>query len=59
MSKYIFNKKQDPDNRFDNTNVTIESNSESLPDLLEDFRRFLLACGFTIDGEIDIVKDDE
>lgn len=59
MSKYIFTKKKDIDNKFDTTNVTIECDAETLEDLFSAFEEFLLGCGFKFNGTIDIVNDDE
>lgn len=57
----IFRKVKDKTNQFDNTDVTIESDSVTLTDLLDDFKSFLLACGYVIRPEEDIVilNDEE
>jgi len=39
--------------------ITYESNRDYLGDILEDFRDFLKGCGFQIDGNIDIVDEEE
>lgn len=39
--------------------ITYESKRECLPDILDDFRDFLKGCGFYVDGDIDIVKQEE
>lgn len=59
MGHYKFIKTKDVENRFDNTNVSIESESISLPELLEDFADFLRGCGFQIDGHLDVIEDEE
>lgn len=48
---YVFKKTKDPDNRFDNTDVTVEldHNEQSLQDLIEAFEGFLRGCGFKVD----------
>lgn len=56
--RYIFIKNQDRENSFDHTNVQIESDSITLPDLLEDFEEFLRGAGFHFDGHLDIVNDE-
>lgn len=30
----------------------------SLDEMLDAYRSFLLACGYSVDGELDVVKDD-
>lgn len=62
-STYIFKKLKDPENQFDNTDVTIKVNTETLGDLLEAFKEYLLACGYQVSGDITIEEstsaDDE
>jgi len=58
MSKYIFKKVPNPDNRFDTDEIKFTVNAESLPELLESFSFFLKACGFTLAGELDIVDTE-
>lgn len=55
-----FKKERDKTNNFDTTNVIIESTAVSLPDILSDFKEFLMACGYQIspDEEIVIYKED-
>ena len=45
----IFKKTQDAANKFDTTTVTVESEATTLPEILEDFKGFLMARGFPID----------
>lgn len=57
MSKYIFIKEKNKDNKFDNTNVIIEVETESLNDLVDAFEEYLLACGFKFPGStLDLVE---
>lgn len=53
---YILKKIKDPNNKFDISDVEFIVDTESLPDLLEQFECFLKAIGFTINGELDIVE---
>lgn len=59
---YIFKKTIDTNNKFDNTEVTVEMphNEVTLPEILEVFEDFLKGCGFTLMGPLEIeenVKD--
>ncbi len=54
MSKYTFIQEDD----F-NTKVTYETETVSLPDLLESFNYFLKGCSFHFNGYVDLVEDDE
>jgi hypothetical protein len=56
--QYKFIKTKDPENKYDTSNVTVESNAEALPELLEDIEDFLRGCGFCFKGNLDIVKDE-
>ena len=58
---YKFIKTADPDNRFDNTNVTVEvvDSASSVSDMLEAFAEFLRGCGYHIDGVLEIYKEEE
>jgi hypothetical protein len=59
----IFRKERDKTNQFDTTNVVVESTAITLPDILEDFKEFLMACGYSIKPSEDLViydtKEDE
>jgi hypothetical protein len=44
--QYKFSKTKDPENKYDTSNVVVESNGVTLSELLEDFGGFLKACGF-------------
>jgi hypothetical protein len=39
--------------------VTVEFEHDTLPDVLEEVEKFLLACGYKFDGRLQIVEDDE
>jgi hypothetical protein len=57
---YRFIKYRDNSNEYDFTNVLISVDKDASRDeLLEAFKSFLVACGFAIDGEIDVVKNEE
>jgi hypothetical protein len=51
-SQYVFKKNRDLNNSFDTTTVTIESEATTVTEILSDFRDFLLACGFSINGDL-------
>lgn len=55
--KFRFIKEKDKDNSYDNTNVIVESQSDCLPEILEDFADFLRGCGFHFDGSIQVVNE--
>jgi len=64
----IFKKTRDKDNHFDVSEVTMEVDSVSLPDILEEFKGFLVAAGFSLchtdrieivkEGDYDVEKED-
>lgn len=56
-----FKKSRDLDNEFDQTDIVMETYSETLPDLLEDYKNFLMACGFPInfDDTIEINRNED
>jgi hypothetical protein len=58
---YIFIKTRDTKNQHDNTNITIEipDNDVTLETVLEALEEYLKACGFILNGTLDIVSDDE
>lgn len=45
---YIFKSTKDPDNEYHITDITFEIETESKDELIEEFGRFLLACGFQL-----------
>ena len=56
---YKFIKTKDPDNEFDRSHINhIILYDATLPELLEDFLRFLKACGFHFDinDKIEVVE---
>lgn len=55
--KLRFEKKPDPENRFDNTYLSLETEQVSLPEILKDFQDFLKGCGFTFNGDIVIIDE--
>ncbi len=57
----IFKKTMDKENEFDRTEIYMKSQSVSVPDLLEDFKNFLAACGYAVsfDDEIEFIKKEE
>lgn len=57
--RFTFKKQQDKNNQFDTTDVTVESDGVTLDVILSDFADFLRGCGFQIDGDLDVVKDEE
>jgi hypothetical protein len=52
-----FTKLKDESNDFDESNVTFEipNNDLSIPDILEEFEKFLKACGYVFEGYLDLV----
>ena len=57
----IFKKTRDTSNQFDNTDIEITSHSITMSDIIEDFKSFLMACGYPIDftDKLEITNDDE
>ena len=56
---YKFVKIKDPNNPYDISSVEICVDSEvTVSDLLENFKGFLLACGYHFTGELEIVEED-
>ena len=60
---YKFIKTKDKDNKFDATDIemTVDDSAVTLPDILQEFKCFLLACGFGIDpcATLEVVEDNE
>jgi hypothetical protein len=58
---YEFRKTRDKDNNFDVTSVTVllEHNEHTLDEMLDAFSDFLKACGWSVDGTIEVVPPDE
>lgn len=57
--KLKFIKTKDPDNRFDQSELEFTTDHVTLDDILIDFTSFLRGCGFTIDGDLDVFKDED
>ena len=59
MIKFI--KTADPENRFDNTNVSVEVIDEvNLDSLFRAFEDFLRGCGYQVENEsIEMVEKDD
>lgn len=55
---HIFLKLPDPRNRFDDTKVRIATSSVELSGIIGAFEEYLLACGFSIDGHLEIIRDE-
>jgi hypothetical protein len=55
---YVFIKKMDKDNEFDVSDVRLSLTSESLDDLTMEFACFLRACGFYLDGEFELLRNE-
>lgn len=56
---YIFKHQRDPENRFDTTDITFEVDTVSLAELVQAFEHFLKASGFSFDGQLEVVSDEE
>lgn len=46
MNKYIFKSLKDPDNEFSISDIAFEIETANRSELLEQFVRFLSACGY-------------
>ncbi len=42
----------------DGTKVSVEGNKETVPEVLEDFKTFMLACGYHHQNIEDIIMED-
>jgi hypothetical protein len=56
----VFKKIRDESNEFDSTAISFESHSITTSEILEDFKNFLMACGYPIDfsDELAIIKEE-
>lgn len=55
-----FIKTQDPENKFDVSEVIFKlSNDSSYNDLIQEFERFLLACSYNFKGKLEMVEGEE
>lgn len=50
MSTFIFKKEIDPSNRFDIAEITMKLEAETLDEIIEEFGRFLIGCGYSAEG---------
>jgi len=57
----VFKKVRDESNEFDSTAISFESHALTTSEILEDFKCFLMACGFPIDfgDELAIIKEED
>ena len=55
---YKFIKTRDPRNQFDQSDILLKTDAAMLSDILDDIKGFLQACGFIIDGDLEVVKDE-
>jgi hypothetical protein len=55
----IFKKLRNKTNKFDTTDITFESEAESLPEILDDMRDFLAACGYAVSYKDTLVIEKE
>lgn len=57
---YKFIKTPDPDNRFDHSTIQLSFDGDmTLECMLEEVASFLRACGYSIDGELEVVKEED
>lgn len=57
MAKYKFIKIKDPDNEHDKVSIKFSVETDYLPDLLDAFKEFLLGCGYSIKGDLEVIDD--
>jgi hypothetical protein len=57
----VFKKVRDESNQFDSSAISFESHALTTSEILEDFKCFLMACGYPIDfgDELTIIKEEE
>lgn len=51
----ILKKQKDPSNEFDTSEVTLVTHAVTLDEILEDVKSFLLACGYPINWNAELV----
>lgn len=58
---YVFKKLRDKNNPYDHSDVTVTCDADTMDELLESFKSFLMASGFSIDwhSNLEIVADVE
>ncbi len=56
----VFKKVRDESNEFDSSAISFESHALTTSEILEDFKCFLMACGYPIDfgDELAIIKEE-
>lgn len=55
--QFTFKEQSDTIPITNQTKITYETSANCLPDILEDFARFLRACGFTVGELIEEVEE--
>lgn len=50
MPTFVFKKERNPENEFDIAEIVMKLEAETLPDVIEEFGRFLVACGYSAEG---------
>lgn len=58
MSKLIFKKEKDVDNRFDITEITMSVEGVTMEEIVEEFGRFLIACGYSSETVRDYLNNE-
>lgn len=56
---YKFIKLRNPENKFDNIEVEMTVEAESLQEMLEAFEDFLFTCSYRPKGHLDFVEEEE
>jgi hypothetical protein len=56
--KYKFIKTSPENDQYDDTDVSVSTNSITLEPLLDTFESFLKACGYVFSGKLEIVDDE-
>ena len=59
MSTFIFKKERNPENEFDIAEITMKLQAETLPEVIEEFGRFLVACGYSAEGVSKALNTEE
>lgn len=57
--QFRFIKYRDLNNKYDTITVDISSDASTVSEILEDFRAFLLACGYQIKGDLIVEATEE
>lgn len=56
-SRFMFIKRPDPNNQYDITTVNVSFQADSLEDILQSFKDFLVSAGFPWVEEVYVNKD--